>query len=367
MRGLLLLISLVVIFSVAFGKNCFGRHQCNDVSTNQDFVQCVGGKCQCRDELGFSGSATTDDKCRCIAAAGDNATSYSAHAHHTHHHTSGETEVEVATDGPGGGKVIWHHGTPYCISKLRACAENDEEVEKTKLYETKVRKIYENLIPPTPTEILAGNISVNDIFSEVAAGRIDPVGTFDDTKHLVEYYYGLAAQPNNYVTSVDFVDLFGQGKEVFVRVNLLFAFTDPKQGSNFNITQSGRYIFGDDDRVVTTDLIIHNLGQALNTPDQLHDPMIQYFCSVLMVSPGNCKNPAYDPDGHYTDVNDCISFFRTLPFGTWDQAASNTVVCRQLHTYLTIYDPETHCMHAGKTGGGKCVDTPYYWYYNITY
>ena len=56
-----------------------------------------------------------------------------------------------------------------------------------------------------------------------------------------------------------------------------------------------------------------------------------------------------------------------ITFGTYDQSFSNTTVCRIIHTILTIYDPIHHCSHAGKTGGGKCIDVPYDDYYLVDY
>jgi hypothetical protein len=62
---------------------------------------------------------------------------------------------------------------------------------------------------------------------------------------------------------------------------------------------------------------------------------------------------------------------QTIPFGTWDRANSNTVVCRQFHSLLTIFRPDVHCPHASAAGGMPgmlvCVDFPYESFYDADY
>jgi len=233
--------------------------------------------------------------------------------------------------------------------------------------------VYTNLIYPTSTEILAGILNVTDLFAADVVGRVDPVGTFDSFKLLTEYFYALAANPANFISSVDFIDLFGVGNEVYVRVNVFFQAVNPNTTLSFNLTQSGRYIFDDNDLISSADVIIHYLGKRSNPvenrpvyTDQQNE-LIEEVCYTLMVSPGTCTNPVLDPTGHYANVTDCITFMTEINYGTWDDAQANSFVCRQLHTLLTYFDPVTHCPHTGKTGGGKCVDWDYPEYFAESY
>jgi hypothetical protein len=57
-------------------------------------------------------------------------------------------------------------------------------------------------------------------------------------------------------------------------------------------------------------------------------------------------------------LNNCIAFMKSIPYGTWDQPASNTFTCRSLHSLLTPFR-DVHCMHVSVDGGGKCVDHAY--------
>jgi len=238
---------------------------------------------------------------------------------------------------------------------------------RSNILKEKVRKVYTNLIYPTSVQILAGAVSVNDLFANNTRGRVDPVGTFDNFKLLTEYFYALAANPQNRITSIEVNDLFGEGNEVFVRVNVLFSAVNPNVTKSFFLTQSGRYFFNADNLIEKVDVTIHYLGKNSNPPQNrpvyttAQNSNIAGVCYVLTVNPGTCTgaNAVYDTDGHYTSMTDCITYLNTIPYGTWDDAEANSVVCRQLHTLLTAFDPATHCPHAGKTGGGKCVDWPY--------
>jgi len=239
----------------------------------------------------------------------------------------------------------------------------------------KVAQVYNNLL--VATEILSGALSVADLFSPTVVGRVDPVGTFDSYKLLTEYFYALAANPQTYITEVTFIDLFGEGAEVYVRVNVLF---EPTQyfvstGQPFNISQKGRYVFNSDNLIETVDVTIPYLGKHANP--EFNRPvytlqqteLIAEVCAALVVGipqfgVGPYCPEQYDPTGYYTSEADCIDFMtNNITYGTWDDAQANSFVCRQLHSLLTAYDPVTHCPHCGKTGGGKCVDWDYEEYF----
>jgi hypothetical protein len=45
--------------------NCTNNFDCNAVSQQPGYAECVAGICRCKLEFGFTGSATIGDKCRC--------------------------------------------------------------------------------------------------------------------------------------------------------------------------------------------------------------------------------------------------------------------------------------------------------------
>lgn len=320
-------------------RTCTADWQCsssspNSITNDYNFIKCVSGVCKCRSELGIVGSALPSDKCRC----------------------------------PSPKTVTWQSGKPYCLA-FDECAVEDQAEQKVELQKYKIRTLYEYLIAPTPMAILTGQLSLDDIFASNARGRIDPVGVFEDSHSLIEYYFGLSASPDSYVIDVDLVDLFGVGDEVFVRVNILFQYANPAYGQ-FNLTQSGRYTFNNQSLIQSTDLIIHNLGQVFDPSVQFDQAgTIAKVCGLLTVTPGVCPLDV-DPEG-FANFNECYEFMSSIKFGTFYNLRENSVVCRFLHAILSIYNPIYHCPHTNSAGGLpghlKCVDKSISDYYSSTY
>lgn len=327
------IVILLVITLATSALSCTSQWQCQGVSSDYNYVRCEGGVCKCRSDLGFIGSATASDLCRCDA------------------------------------RVYWENGSPYCVSLQTAVGEKVEEARGARL-QAKVQKVYTNLFPPVPQGILAGAISVADLFDPNTQGRVDPLGVYVGFRALTEYFYGFAANPTNYVSAVNFVSLFSTGYEVFVRVDLTFTYYPnpalPFIPPPFNLTQSGRFRFNSAELIESADLIIHNLGKASESQGTTAEITIQSTCAILTSTPGTCPQ-SMDPEGYYTDFADCYTFLHSIPAGTPDRGAANSAWCRFYHALLTLYDAELHCPHAGKTGGHKCIDTPYSDYYLTSY
>lgn len=220
----------------------------------------------------------------------------------------------------------------------------------------KVQRLYRNLIFPIPTLILAGTISVENIFASNVHGRVTPVGQLHDPEAVNEYFFGLASTPLSRVSEVTFQSLVAAGDLVAVEVDIQFRAGSGGTG-DFKLRQTGFFKFNEEDRIISFDLTILNLGAAVNPKSEAEkDSNIQNVCTALTV--GIANQPATCPN-EYANFDDCVAFMKSIPYGSWDRANSNTAVCRQLHTLMTPYRPEVHCPHAGKTGGGMCVDFPY--------
>jgi SnoaL-like domain len=217
-----------------------------------------------------------------------------------------------------------------------------------------IRELYNDLVFPTPNLILSGQKSVANIFDSTVVGRVTPVGQFHDAQMVTEYFFALASTPTSKVTQVKVQSLLVDGSKVAIEVDIHFERTT---GGPMTLRQTGFFTFNEQDRVVSFDLAILNLGAAVNpTSDAEREGNIQGVCAVLTL--GVAGLPPTCPT-EYTGFPDCVAFMHSIPYGTWDRANSNTVVCRQLHTLLTPYRPDVHCPHAGKTGGGACIDFTY--------
>lgn len=113
-----------------------------------------------------------------------------------------------------------------------------------------------------------------------------------------------------------------------------------------------------------------------NSQDQMKS--IQLLCAVAQL---RCTGP----NTQWESVEECVSVLSQKPFGDYDEAWGDNIVCRNIHIVLTQVRPDVslafrlryfspplhwksrllitfkqvHCPHVGPTGGGKCVDVPY--------
>jgi hypothetical protein len=239
-----------------------------------------------------------------------------------------------------------------------AFAVTDEDIlprHSKKRAET-IEKLYSYLIYPIPIQVLSGQVSVSDIFDSSVKGRVTPVGQFHDIHAVDEYFFGLAVTPTTRVTDVQFKSLTVSGDKVAVEVDISFEPTVPA-GRAFTLRQTGFFSFNEQDLVVSFDLTILNLGAAVN-PKSVAEQEANIAGVCALLTGAILGRPATCP-GTYADFNACFVFMHTIPYGTWDRANSNTVVCRQLHSLLTPFRPDVHCPHCSPSGGGACVDFPY--------
>jgi hypothetical protein len=67
-------------------------------------------------------------------------------------------------------------------------------------------------------------------------------------------------------------------------------------------------------------------------------------------------NAQYDFGSVGTDGS-CVGACLDLPAGVAGAASGNSLACRVTHTQLAMTDPDTHCVHAGPSGGDMCGTT----------
>jgi len=87
-----------------------------------------------------------------------------------------------------------------------------------------------------------------------------------------------------------------------------------------------------------------------NAQDQMQT--IQQICAVT-------QQRCTGSNTQWNSIDECVSTLSQKPYGNYDEAWGDNIVCRTIHLVLTQVRPEVHCPHVGPTGGGKCVDFPY--------
>ncbi|HEV8548890.1 MAG TPA: hypothetical protein VGQ57_07680 [Polyangiaceae bacterium] len=298
-----------------------------------------------------------------------------------------QSAVEADSHGTHGGHG--EHGKPDQPYPTK-------DPKALKVREAHVREIYESLVFPKPIAILTGAASVDHLFErDSVKGRVTPVGQFPDFSAVVEYFYALAVTPGSIVDGVKFRSLLSGDDQVSIAVDIHFCRSPdqvcdpdvPNSDTSQTLTQVGFFRFNKQNRVISMDLNILNLGKASDPPNDpaVHAAAIGQLCTALtvahiepttgaVVNAGTCTSyfdaaddfPAGFPLGASAFEN-CVGFMQSIPYGSWDRANSNTVTCRQLHTLLTAVDPDMHCPHASADGGGACIDFSYASYYEESF
>ncbi len=277
---------------------------------------------------------------------------------------------------------------------LPAPKTNGVDAATLEIRKNKIEEIYNKLIYPFPKAILANPKLVDHIFdSKNIRGRVTPAGAYYDMEAVIEYFYAFAYTGITRVDAVKINKIVAAGDIVAVDVDLHFCgipyiACDPsiaKDMFNTTLRQTGFYTFNDDNKVVSFDLTIPNLGEAHNVASEFKRNMaIEGVCMNLTTSHLNIVTDEIKLEGTCTKYFDgpedfaegfpvtdsprknCIRFMNSIPYGTWDQPKSNTFVCRMLHSLLTPVR-EMHCAHTSYDGGGKCVDQEYSQFFEKAY
>ncbi len=339
------LIAAAFIYDARSQVTCTARYQCSSVSTDYNYVDCVigwgntSGQCQCLYNLGFVGNATSSNKCQCNAP----------------------------------NNVYWLSGIPYCIKYTDGVQYKLDKARNDLIVNTQ-KGIYIGIKHPQPQITLFNLINglpdpYLDYFTPDTVGRVSPVGTFAGLALVVEYYGGATFTGATRIVDVNFNAVGAYNNTGWVNVDLTFNVMNSAQTAVlriYNLTQSGFDRYNSAGKIYSADKVIHNLGAAVKWVGTLNfsSPALHaQICTVLLNFSG-CT-PARDPLGYYANFTDCTTFLGNRKPGTLDDTLfdADTVACAYFHMVFTSVDPVTHCPHAGKTGGGKCITSPYSNYY----
>lgn len=338
---LFLLVLLVSFYSSIEALPCSNDYQCRNVSMNPTYVVCdVSGECKCLIDQGFTGNATFEDKCHC----------------------------DDSND------LVNRHGDLWCIH-FEDAVSYQKEIAQAKHQTDVLKLIYNKLIYPGPVAIMDALVNgteseVSLLFALDATARVDPAGVFNGRSHITEYYYGQIYFPTQIVVQTVFKQLYSKKNHSYAKVDFLFHAYDQPNGTLINVvnlTETVTATFNSDGLIQSMYITILNLGAAINaqTPD------IPFFHELLcntILNIAHC-NSTNDPNGYYTDMNDCLNWHNVIPWGTWDNFYfnGNSSLCHWSHATFAILRPNVHCQHTGKSGGGFCIDHTYQSFYDFDF
>jgi hypothetical protein len=335
MRSILFTIFLFGLCGLSLSLGCQKNSDCFSVSANINYAECQNGTCIC--PVGFAGSATPAAKCDCLAPK------------------------EIITRG----------GQFYCIDLNSAIVAVAED-ERCDILKAKVQRVYESIIYPLNLAVITGQVSQADLFDQHVDARITPLGVYHDYEGVIEYFYGLATLPTNIVYDTNMRLMTCDGNTVQFRIDIFFNQTlSPVADIPIvNVTHWGKFTFNDQNLISKIDVTFPNLGATVDIPNEapfielapgVNFPLKRYIgivgtCTVL-------NQTCIGANQNYPSIEACTGFMLSKPFGSFDRAFSDTYTCRSVHMLLTPFRPEIHCVHAGVTGGDKCIDFPASSYY----
>ncbi|KAL2268279.1 hypothetical protein VTJ83DRAFT_3125 [Remersonia thermophila] len=234
-----------------------------------------------------------------------------------------------------------------------------------------VSSIYNLTVYPNQLSVVGSNgFSVPPgLFSKNVVGRVNPVGKFTDFENSIEYFWALSPIPDGSasgaaITSYRIVEFSSQCASVAASVVYLYCSVvrpgSPDHGRPLPpIRQIAFWRFDKTGAVVKYDAWISNLNSWVEATNgaPLSDPQfragtIQQVCRTTME---RCRGP----NAQWGSFDECVDALSSKPYGTYDNAWADNVVCRTIHLVLTGVRPDVHCPHVGPTGGGKCIDVPY--------
>lgn len=207
------------------------------------------------------------------------------------------------------------------------------------------------------------------LFSKDVVGRVDPVGNFTGFEHSIEYFFALSPLPQANavkaaITSIKISEFSSECADVAASVVYLYtSVVNPGCADHGTplppLKQVAFWRFDKHGAVLKYDAWIPNLNSWVQStsPAPLTDPQfqlqnIQQVCAVTQM---RCTGA----NAQWDSIDQCVVTLLQRPYGNYDEAWGDNIVCRNIHLVLTQVRPDVHCPHVGPTGGGKCVNVPY--------
>ena len=231
--------------------------------------------------------------------------------------------------------------------------DHDHETNFQKRNFNTISSIYSLTVFPNQVPIVTGGAAgvPPGLFSHEVTGRVDPVGEFRGFEDSIEYFFALAPLPqgnplNAAITSFKITEFSSGCKNVAASVVWLFcSIVNPGCPDDGKVLpplkQVAFWKFDDQGEVVKYDALIPNLnswvvqttGVPVFGPPEAQLAVIQQICAVTM---DRCqgKNQQWD------SMEQCVGDLSRRPFGNYDEAWGDNIVCRSIHLVLTQVRPD---------------------------
>jgi hypothetical protein len=199
-----------------------------------------------------------------------------------------------------------------------------------------------------------------------AQGRIHPLGYFDSSEGLVEYFM-LACFPGPGVTQVvkeTWTEITAYNN--IVHFNIDFCFQVPPYNPALpcrNLTHVGWARADDQGRIKAIKILFQRLGindlviAPLSNPQQqavvtgTQTGTAQFICQAVQA---RCTGA----NQQYASFADCFTYYSSVNYGNLERADQRDLGCISIHSTLTQSRPQIHCPHVGPNGGSAATEFP---------
>ena len=241
------------------------------------------------------------------------------------------------------------------------CLTTDEVQAKLKAATLNFLK---SLQAPTCANVILTPATRQKYIADSIIGRIQPLGTFSTIDAALEYMYAPLCGPDDRLPqnihnlkSATLLALTYDPDRYVVSYKFLFTLQ-----STLKFTLYGMMAFNQKLQICGFETVAQNLGITLDLPQSTHSTFIGKVCQLTQEF---CR--VGTSNQQYTSASECVKFLSNqLPFGSYDQADQNNVICRFVQLRYAALLPSVHCPHLGKNGGKVCTNKSYQAYYNGT-
>ena len=229
-----------------------------------------------------------------------------------------------------------------------------------RLHKTTVQ-FFNSLAPGVCAQVILNETVRHQYIARSLIGRVQPLGTFSTSSTALEYLYGLIC----HIPGVQqLLDVLASYELLKLTYDVNYYRVSFKLQLNMESTKKiiffGMLAFNENMKLCGYEAVVQNAGLTYEFNSTIRPVALQALCQGIQVV---C--PVGSSNQQYANLSDCLTFLSEpqTPFGTYDRADQNNVVCRLVHLQLAQIDPTTHCPHVGKEGGGKCTNKPYTYYF----
>jgi hypothetical protein len=217
----------------------------------------------------------------------------------------------------------------------------------------------------------ANNLTLLDqliapVVAQGAQGRIHPLGYFDSSEGLVEYFM-LACFPGPNVTQVvkeTWTEITAYNN--IVHFNIDFCFQVPPYNPALpcnNLTHVGWARADNNGKIKAIKILFQRLGINDLVIPPLSNPTQQYIVTATQTGTAEflCSAVQARCTGsnlQYNTTADCMAYYSSINYGNLERADQRDLGCVSIHSTLTQSRPQIHCPHVGPNGGNPAVEFP---------